>query len=183
MLRGHGLERDQRRLLRHVIADTHEATTDDSAERRPHRGALETDAEQVVRGPFGPRVGVGGFEIGLGSGVLRNELFGALQRLLRHVALGLRLGDLSRQLRVVYLEQRRSGGHHLTLAHENPGDASLDLGTQVGRLHGFDLARRLNRVDDGIPNGDDDFDRRRGHASTGAPLSSTLGLVACGGGE
>ena len=111
--------------------------------------------------------------------MLRHQLFGALQRLPRQLALRVGLGDLRLQLRVVHLEQRGAGVDRLPFAHEDIDDAPLHLGTQLDGLHGLDLSCGGDCVHDGIANDRGDLDRHRRHTA-GTAGGCGLGLVARG---
>jgi len=101
---------------------------------------------------------------------------------LRHVAVGFGARDLRLELRVIDLEQSRARADFLTFAHENLHDPAVDLGTELDRLHGLDLARGRDRVHDGIADRGGDLD---GHGeaarSTGASACRGVGLFARGG--
>ncbi len=171
LLRIHGLQRDEWRLGVDVGTDADEAVAHDAGERRAHYGAIEPGLEQIIGGIGRARFRLGLFQVRGRRRVLRQELLGPLQRLLRELPFGFRAGDLRLELGIVHFEERSPCCDLLPFAHEDVRDPPLDLRLQLDGLDRLDLSRGLHRVYDGVVDGDRHLDGHGRHAAT-APGST-----------
>jgi len=156
-----------------------------SADRR----AGQTGLEEVELGLIAAGRRLGAFEVGLGGGLVRDQLPGPDQRLLGEIAVGLRLRHLGLEFGVVHLEERGALRHFLAFLEEDRDDPAAHLGAKHDGLHRLDFSGGGDGVDDGVaPRHRHLHQHGRGPAgprgAAGAPrLGVTLGTGRPEGGE